>query len=231
MKQKIKSFVRKVRGIFTIRYRNFMEDSLATFSLIPIQEELKFYYPYTDNALYPMNLKIILNDIVIHQRKNIVELGAGISTIYISALLRKNNIKATITTIEENKDWADYLSQKLKDEGLSEFGNIIYVPLEKIDNKKEWYNRKIIEKIKNTIGKVDCLIVDAPMAKYKTIRIEAVPAFYEIFDSTFSVFLDDCHRKGEKSIIKYWNKKFKLDFKIYNRLGIYIKSDDKFNIL
>jgi predicted O-methyltransferase YrrM len=56
-----------------------------------------------------MNLKIILNDIVIHQRKNIVELGAGISTAYIAALLRKNKIDANFTTIEENEQWGDCL--------------------------------------------------------------------------------------------------------------------------
>lgn len=219
MKNLLRSYITK---LLRVDIKNFNDDALATFSLAPIQNELKLYYPYTGSALDLMNLKIVLNDIVIHQRKNIVELGAGISTVYIAALLRKNKIKATFTTIEENQQWVQILSNQLKEEGLSEYSNVIYAPIE-----NEYYSKNVLENVKQNLEKIDCLIVDAPLAmQNKKIRKGAVPNFIHAMADNFSIFLDDCDRAGEKEIIEEWNKTYNLDFLIYNRLGIYIKCKD-----
>jgi len=217
----MKEFLRNlITKLLRVDVKNFRDDTLASFSLNTIQNGLKLYHPYTGSALSPMNLKIVLNDIVIHQRKNIVELGAGISTVYIAALLRTNKIKATFTTIEENQQWADILFSQLKEEGLDNYSNIVHVPIE-----NRYYSKIHLENLKHSIEKIDCLIIDAPLATQdKKIRAEAIPNFIDIMSDKFSIFLDDCSRKGEKEIIEEWKKTYNLDFNIYNRLGICLKN-------
>jgi hypothetical protein len=121
------------------------------------------------------------------------------------------------------------LSNQLKEEGLAEYSNIVYAPIE-----NGYYSKTVLEQVKQKVGCIDCLIVDAPLAylhNNKKIRAGAVPNFIDVMAENFSIFLDDCDRPGEQAIIKEWNKEFGLGFKIYNRLGICLKSvNGNFNI-
>jgi len=204
---------------------------LALQHLNTLSSEFKYYYPYTLSAISPINLQIILNDIVINRRKNIVELGAGLSTLYIATLLKKNNIQATFYSIEENKEWASYIEKQLELEGVSDYGKVFHVPISESNNKK-WYNLEKIEQIKQSIKKIDCLIVDAPAAYLKgneKIRQGALPNFIGILDDSFSIFLDDSNREGEQSIIKDWEREFNIKLTIQNKLGYYVMGNN-FNI-
>src|SRR5690606_36365313 len=49
------------------------------------------YLPFSGSSLRPFCLNHILNDIVINNRKHIIEFGSGISTILIGRLIKKNN--------------------------------------------------------------------------------------------------------------------------------------------
>lgn len=228
MKNRIKEALRRrINRIIGADVSYFRDDTLAIFSLESLSRDLKHYYPYTSMAMDFMNLKIIINDIVINQRKNIVECGAGISTIYIANVLRKNGIKANFVTIEEDEGWANYLMAQLEKEGLADYSRIMYVPIEN-NGERTWYSSAIIKEIKRSILNVDCLIVDAPIAYgegREKIRAGAVPNFMDIFSDKGSIFLDDCNRKGEKEVLKYWEKEYGLKFSLYNRLGYYIQGE------
>lgn len=228
MKERIKEGLRKgINKAIGADISYFRDDALAMYSLESLSKDLLHYYPYTSMAMDFMNLKIVLNDIVINQRRNIVECGAGISTVYIASLLRKNDINATFITIEEDEGWASYLTSQLEKEGLANYSRIIHAPIENNEGVS-WYSLAIIREIKQSIGNVDCLIVDAPIAYLEgreKIRGGAVPNFIDIFNKKGSIFLDDCDRQGEKNVLKYWEKEYGLKFSIYKRLGYYIQGE------
>lgn len=211
---------------------NFKEDVLSAYDLTVLSRDFKCYHPNTSNSISLTNLKIILNDIVINKRKYIVELGSGLSTIYIASLIKKNKMDAVFVTIDEDKSWASFIEGQLRTEGLSEICKVVHAPIE-INNGIKWYNLDTVENVKKYIGKIDCLVIDAPAAYRKgneKIRGGAVPNFKEIFSDNFAVFLDDSHRKGEQSILKEWRIEHNLEFAIFNRLGYCIKGPS-FNVI
>lgn len=210
---------------------SFKEDTLATYDLTVLSRDLKCYYPNTSNSMSLANLKIILNDIVINQRKSIVELGSGLSSVYIASLIKRNKINATFVSIEENESWATIVRNYLEIEGLSEICKVIHAPIE-INDSIKWYNLDSIEGVKEYMGKIDCLIIDAPAAYLKgneKIRGGAVPNFKEILSENFAIFLDDSHRQGEQSVLEDWYTEHGLKFNTFNRIGYCIKGGD-FNI-
>ena len=92
--------------------KNKIED---IYSYLLIQDLVKFpeYFATTTSSLRFHTLAVILNDIIINQRKSIIEFGSGVSTLAISNLIKKNNLKCSFVSIEDNKEWFDYINSFL----------------------------------------------------------------------------------------------------------------------
>src|SRR5690554_6024531 len=90
------------------------------------------YLPYNGGALRPFNISFLLNDIIINDRKIVVEFGSGISTILISRLIKRNNLNCQLISIESNLDWKEQLTRILKDEDIHNNTTIINAPLKEI---------------------------------------------------------------------------------------------------
>ncbi|MDZ7611976.1 MAG: class I SAM-dependent methyltransferase [Candidatus Moranbacteria bacterium] len=163
------------------------------------------YLPITDSSIDLSSLRLILNDIVVNNRRNIIEFGSGISTVVFARLFKKNEISGKIYSVDESEDWIKILKKIIKKESLEEYVVFINAPLKKNKNTKSlgglrWYDEDILnQKIENC--KFDLVFVDGPCAYKESIkfsRYPALPFIYKKLNSRFSVFLDDADRSGEK---------------------------------
>ncbi len=205
-----------------IRPFELLDDIKATQALMPLTTK---YLPWTDSALRPAAVQMILNDIVVNNKQIIVELGGGISTIYISRLLTQlegDGIRRKLYCIEHDEQWAEILNHLLIDEGISkELFEIIHCPLEpySADNSSPWYSQNsALQEINN----IDLLLVDGPPAHRKEIemaREPALPYFEKKLTNTASIYLDDINRSGERKIASKWQKQFNYALTYYRVKG------------
>lgn len=190
-----------------------LEDSLALEQLPSLNKNT--YLPWTRSAICPSSLQLVLNEILIHQRKCIVECGSGISTIYINKILQDH--PARFVSIDHDSKWQEIVRQqaKLLGEDLANT-TFVHAPLKPCPlspNQLEWYDLDTLHE--SLSGEpIDLLLVDAPIASRKGLeesRFPALPYFSDRLSEDFVVFLDDCNRPGEQKIAKAWADKYNLD--------------------
>lgn len=192
------------------------------------------FIPFTGASLRPFCLVHMINDILVNDRKDIVEFGSGISTLVFGRLIRKNKLPYGITSIEHDWDWFLKLRKLLESEHLDEIVKLVYAPLKKCsiaaDRQSDWYD---METLAAAVAgkKYDMLIIDGPPAweeSRRTARYPAVPFMIERMKENFSIYLDDANRPGEQSIIDLWQKDFSLKFTLTGKTLAYSYNGQSF---
>lgn len=175
------------------------------------------FLPFTGASLRPYCIAQIINDITINNRSQIIEFGSGLSTILIARLIKKNNLKAEFLSVDHNKDWVSTLSKILEREGLADIVNLCYAPLKECElaiENASWYDLQVLKK--EIDGKTfDLMIIDGPPAwetNKNKARYPAVPCIADNLEDSFSIYLDDADRDGEKAIIALWEKEYGIKF-------------------
>ena len=222
-----KNFLRA--GIYQVKNKARIEDLTA---YLLIQDLLRFheYFPTTSSSLRFHTLATILNDIIINKRESIIEFGAGISTLAIANLFKKNSLNYSLISIEDDMNWFNYMKSCISKNNLQEQVNLIYAPLEKTNlalENNSWYSIKSLSEKINKDLKFSLAIVDGPGAWKPEIRLSrypAVPYLINFLADSFSIYLDDINRKGEKKILSLWQKKYSMKFeKINDTTAVFIK--------
>ena len=186
------------------------------------------YLPINGGALRPFCMAYILNEILISQRKSIIEFGSGISTILIARLIKLNNLSVKFISIEHNKDWIDVLNSQLKNEGLHDIVEIVHADLVKQNSELGEvisYEFKKIEEVITDI-KFDLVIVDGPPANIENNKYSRFPVLLYLknnLSNNYCFLLDDAERRGENTIIKdYKNRYPNLMFTLVGKtLGVF----------
>lgn len=179
---------------------------------------------------------------------NILELGAGQSTLFWHSLMQ-NNLDFTVTTFEHHPIWADYVKRRI---GNSSSLRIELLDL-KVVNEEEWTKvfskPKEAENIWNSVGttvpkekfedcsihnafyqippqlfaimkSIDAIIVDGPHGNGRSL---AFPLFYNHFNPNAVVLIDDVdHYNFLGSLLSLF------DFQI---LAKKIKNDERWAIV
>ncbi|MCC9137345.1 class I SAM-dependent methyltransferase [Pontibacter silvestris] len=229
MKNKIKAYIQDIKlklssinSLVDITYNNSV-DIISAKQLSSLLNSLP-YLPYTESSLRYSSITYFLNDIIINNRKVIVEFGSGISTIFLSELLLQLNLKdVTLISFDNNQEWLNIISKYIKKESL-DLNNIHLIKAELSScalslNNNDWYNIEKLQVLERYKGKVDCVLVDGPEAWHKEIeqsRYPALPYVYNFLAEDFSLFLDDTDRDGEKSIIQMWSEKYSFNLEKLN---------------
>ena len=216
--------------------KNKIED---IYSYLLIQDLVKFpeYFATTTSSLRFHTLAVILNDIIINQRKSIIEFGSGVSTLAISNLIKKNNLKCSFVSIEDNKEWFDYISSFLSRNDLQKNVKIIYAPLESSDlalGDNLWYSMQALNNGISKESKFSLAIIDGPAAwkpKIRLSRYPAIPYLINFLAEEFSIYLDDTNRKGEKEVFSLWHQKYNLKFEQINDTSAVCIKGNKLNTI
>ena len=171
-------------------------DILAMQALQPLS---KSYDGWSTGAMRPSGLVLTLNEILWFQRRNVVELGSGVSTLFIARLLAERVPEGQLLSIEHNEDWAALVDDRLNREKLTGVARVIHVPLRPTERTLDsapgaWYDEARLRA--DLTGKIDLLLVDGPPAYGKaspTSRYPAIPALSSEFADSFSIILGRCH--------------------------------------
>ncbi len=173
------------------------------------------FIPFSDSAIRPSGLLVVLSEIVINQRRYIFELGSGVSTIYIARLLKQ--YEGHLYSVEHDEKWADWIRCKLRDEKTDAHVTIITAPLVDESNSLDdllWYDIDAIKPHLENV-KLDLLLVDGPPVYDRNSmmsRYPAVPVLKPYFSDNITIILDDIERKGEQIIIDKWKEHLCCDF-------------------
>ena len=165
------------------------------------------YLPWTEGALRPAALVAVLNEIVFAERRILVELGSGISTIVIGRLLAERG--GTLTSVEHDPEWSAIVRGHLDREGLPGTVKLVDAPLEPHPESWDgapWYSLGAIDSLPE---RIDLLLVDGPPGHGEGMahsRYPALPALADRLAPGALVILDDASREPEREIVQRWQQ-------------------------
>lgn len=181
------------------------------------------YLPWSEGALRPAALVKIANEIVLGNRRSVVELGSGLSTIVIARLLR--DYGGVLTSVEHEPSWAQFVGSQIEREGLGDHARVLETTLKphpKAADSAPWYDEASLWSLPNTI---EMLIVDGPPGYGEGMQRSRYPAL-GFFQSRLApgalVIIDDAGRPGEQEIIERWEAESDLEFGVMEAEGIAI---------
>ena len=163
------------------------------------------YLPWSEWALRPAALAAVCNEIVVADRREVVELGSGVSTVVLGRLLAQQG--GRLTSVEHDPDWAGVVRRLLESDGLTEAARLIEGPLEPHSlalDRARWYPESALAQLP---AEIDLLLVDGPPGNEEGIersRHPALPVLGERLGPGAMVVLDDAERPGEQGILENW---------------------------
>lgn len=140
-------------------------------------------------------LNRILND---YKPKNILDLGLGESSKFISTYLDNYLIESKHTIVEQDQNWITAFNDKFT---LSSRSKIIYCELREkhIKGHNVNYYDGFTDQIKDNF---DLYIVDGPFGSDRYSRYDIVDLVENFsFDKEFIIIMDDSERQGEQDTI------------------------------
>ncbi|MDZ7677390.1 MAG: class I SAM-dependent methyltransferase [Acidimicrobiales bacterium] len=166
------------------------------------------YLPWSGSALQPTTAQRLLNNIVVNERRRIVELGAGVSTLLIAGLNRSLGLHLHLTSVDQSAEWLEFIGSRAREIDPTLAIQCIHAPLRPYGSGpfriNRWYERDAIAEI---AGPIDLLIVDGPTAGERHTahdRWPALPELLEQLSDSCAVLMDDTHRRGERRIVRDW---------------------------
>lgn len=158
-------------------------------------------------AASPDLLAIIFKQIIINKPSVIIELGSGTSTLYIGHLLKDQNIKGKLFSVDHDPIYAMTTRENVKHAGLDEQVAVYTCPIEPLTVKgKEWLWYGIS---KMEIPQINFLIVDGPIGSLqKKSRYPAMPLLFEKLAPGAIIILDDYNRPDEQALVQDWLNEF-----------------------
>jgi hypothetical protein len=180
-------------------------DDIYSYSLIRNFFPSFSYFPITNSSLNFHSIATIINDILLNNKKTIVEFGAGLSTLVIAGFAKATDKEIIIHSIDHDEDYILLLKEIVAKEGLEKYINFIHAELQEqtlTGISYFWYSQKTISL--SLLGKVNIAIIDGPITKNSTelVRYPAISFIKPLLASNHSIYLDDIHRVSEQRVMK-----------------------------
>ena len=190
------------------------------------------YLPWGSGAMRPAGLVLVCNDIVLNDRRRVVELGSGISTVLLARLLTQRAPSGgwRLAAVEHDPQWGGWVTDQLSREGIGNDVVVIEAPLVPHPGPGGrggggggggglgWYDRTALAAGLDTVlqgERIDLLVVDGPPAHSVgsgLARYPALPVLREHLAAGATVVLDDVERPGEQEVLRRWEGEFGLAF-------------------
>lgn len=214
--------LQRVFGALRRRLHDFVGSENEPGSLLLLQDLLRDYgfVPVSGSAMSFESILTICNDILINDRRAIIEFGSGISTLAIASLIHRRNLTCRFVSIDGNDAWQSIIRRSLHDAGTAQAVQLIHSPV--VPHRlslagNTWYD---LDPSHPSIASVkfDCVVVDGPEACNERIALARYPALPFLRDhldaERLFVLLDDAERAGEREIRRRWHAEMGLDLRI-----------------
>jgi len=179
------------------------------------------YLPWGSGAMRPAGLVMVCNDIVLGDRRRVLELGSGLSTVLLARLLTQRAGGFTLVAVEHDARWARWVREQLGREGIGEHVVVIDAPLTLRAGAADglrWYDEAELEAgLDRALGPeaIELLVVDGPPAYadgHGLGRYPALPVLRSRLAPGATVVLDDVERPGEQGVLRRWESETDLAF-------------------
>lgn len=174
------------------------------------------YLPWSNSALRPAAIQIVLNDILLNRRRIVVEFGTGISTVYIAEMVSRCGAK--LVTVDNNEAWQHRVGDWMRS-GAKSVTEFVHAPLVAPyeDSGAEWYDSSIVEAALGRCGPVDLVIFDGPPAYMKGKELSRMPGLSAVspfLSPQATIILDDITRSGEQEVARAWSIQLGRDCRV-----------------
>jgi hypothetical protein len=223
MIQKSKRFIKHYIHLLAVNFVKLVDQQTsASFSDIQALHQFQRlnsdYMPWTQSAMRPSALLLVLNEVEIHRRIRVLEFGSGVSTVYLAKRLKQ--LGGTLLSIDDNKDWQSLVVDHCSD--CIDNSTFVFAPTRNIKVGKFeylWYDTEILLKyLKNF--KADLIIIDGPVAKScRMARYPALPFLRNFLAEDFTIFLDDINRRDELITAMSWANEYNLSLDVIYSKG------------
>ncbi len=181
------------------------------------------YLPWGAGTMRVAGLVAVCNDVVLSDRRCVVEIGSGTSSVLLTRLLRERwpGGEHRHVAVEHDAAWARWVADQLAREGLADRTTVLHVPLAPHPLGQAglpWYDADLLD---DGLGAalagepVDLLVVDGPPADTADkvlARYPALPAMRPRLAHGATVVLDDVERPGEQEVLTRWEREFDVRF-------------------
>jgi predicted O-methyltransferase YrrM len=172
-------------------------------------------------------LVVVCNDVVLNDRRRILELGSGVSTVMLARLLAQlgGPEKRRLVAVEHDARWCRWVTGQLAAEGVGADVTVVEAPLRvpaALDGGLAWYDETVVEA---ALDVIDLLVVDGPPAFEAGLglaRHRALPVLRDRLAPGATVVLDDVERAGEQEVLRRWEDEFGLTFRRDDDAGVAI---------
>lgn len=167
------------------------------------------YLPWSEGAMSPAGLATVATEISFAERRSVVELGSGVSTVILARLARE--LGGRIVSVEHSPGWVGWVRRALERDGLGSVAAVVEAPLRPHPRSLDgapWYDEAALEAGLPGDG-VELLLVDGPPGYgdgMERSRYPALPALAGRLAPGALVVLDDTGREGERAILDAWER-------------------------
>jgi predicted O-methyltransferase YrrM len=156
-------------------------------------------------AASPDFLSTIFQKIILNRPQTIVELGSGVSTLFMGHLLRDHKIEGKIHSIDHDEFYFKIIQENIIDTGLNNEVSPYHCPLirQSIKGKERlWYDISNL-----TVTSIDLLIIDGPPGWLEEkMRYPAIPMLIDRLTEGALIIVDDYKRQDDSEMVKDWLK-------------------------
>jgi hypothetical protein len=211
--------IQRVLGALSRRFQAFAGRDNEPRSLLLLQDLLHDYgfLPVSASAMSFESILTICNDILVNERKAIIEFGCGISTLAIASLIRRKGLSCRFVSVEGNAGWQSIIAHSLRTAGTDNAVELIHAPV--VQHRlaiagNSWYD---LDPHRDSIlsSTYDSVIVDGPEAYSERIALSRYPALPFLRDhlnrERCFVLLDDAERAGEREVRRRWKAELGID--------------------
>lgn len=157
-------------------------------------------------AMDPAAMLALVDHISSTKPERVLELGSGVSTMWIAMALKRNG-RGKLISIDHLDKFADRSRAAVALHGLQDVAEIRVAHLQEIEvdgNLYDWYDPKVLEDISG----IDLLLVDGPPGGTGPLaRYPAIPLLRECLTAGAIVVVDDSSRPDEAKMMRLWKER------------------------
>lgn len=151
-------------------------------------------------------LALLVDHVLAHRPKVIVECGSGLSTLLLARCCAMNG-RGRVYSLEQAPEHAARCRAELTRYGLDAHATVLDAPLRPYTlggTTHVWY---ALAGLPETA--IDLLLIDGPPGRIAPLaRYPALPLLFARLDQAGTVFLDDAARPDEQAILERWRAEF-----------------------